>query len=105
MSRPRLRDRLVADARGREALYSPDPSVAPGADSAALPLTVDGQPSTAYLRRRVPGERRWEAQHQRVTFYCPRDLIRAIEFEGERSERSKSQVIVDAITEHLRARA
>ena len=44
----------------------------------------------------------WEDTHQRVTFYCPRELLAVVEAEMERSGRSKSRVIVDALTEHLR---
>jgi hypothetical protein len=46
---------------------------------------------------------------RRVTVYCPKDLLAAIEAEVERSKRedprskrrSKTSVIVDAIREHL----
>ena len=43
----------------------------------------------------------WEEAHQRVTFYCPRELLAAVEAEMRRSGRSKSRVIVDAVAEHL----
>jgi hypothetical protein len=71
-----------------------------------FPLGLGGTPTsspTSSPARRVRGERRWEEQHQRVTFYCPRTLLRAIEIEGARSRRSKTQVIVDAVVEHLAA--
>jgi Ribbon-helix-helix protein, copG family len=38
---------------------------------------------------------------QRVTFYCPLELLEAVEAEMERSGRSKSGVIVDALRAHL----
>lgn len=44
----------------------------------------------------------WDDAHQRVTFYCPRDLVQAIEAEMAASGRSKSRVIVDAVRAHLR---
>lgn len=43
----------------------------------------------------------WEEAHQRVTFYCPRDLIAEIEASMRLTDRSKTQVIVDAIRAHL----
>lgn len=39
----------------------------------------------------------WEETHQRVTFHCSVALREAIEAEMERSGRSKSRVIVDAV--------
>ena len=85
--RPSLRGRLEAERaepRGREAVYGP-PS----------PSSVDRGPST------VGAGRSWEEAHHRVTFYCPRDLLAELEAEMERSGRSKSRVIVDALVEHL----
>ena len=82
--RPRLRDRLAAEPRGRDAVYS-------------QPSTDDRGPSTVDISG--PS---WEAAHQRVTFYCPRELLARLEAEMERSGRSKSRVIVDALAEHLR---
>lgn len=85
--RPNLRDRMSEPARGREAVYGPPP-------------IVDAQPSTD---DRVPSTvDRWEDAHKRVTFYCPSDLLAAVEAEMARSGRSKSRVIVDALAGHLR---
>src|SRR5262245_19410450 len=39
----------------------------------------------------------WEASNVRVTFYCPKTLLRKVEHEIRRSGRSKTRVIVDAI--------
>jgi hypothetical protein len=39
----------------------------------------------------------WEETHQRVTFHCSVALRKAIEEEVERSGRSKSRVISDAV--------
>ena len=83
--RPSLRDHAVRQrppARGREAIYTTAPR---------QPSTVDRQPSAAG----------WDESHRRVTFYCPLDLLQALEREMGRSRRSKTAVIVDAVREHL----
>ncbi len=61
------------------------------------------QKTTARSRSALPqmSEPSWEETHQRVTFYCPRALIDVIEAEMNASSRSKSQVIVDALRQHL----
>lgn len=71
--------------QGREALY--------GDRADAQLATVDGQPYTVTSE----ADARWEDTHQRVTFYCPRSMLKAVEGEMARSSRSKSQVIVDAL--------
>lgn len=82
--RPSLRDR-TAPARGAEAIYaSPEPA------------TVDRPPST------VDGEgAAWEENHKRVTFYCPVDVLDAVEASMRETGRSKTRVIVDALRQHL----
>ncbi len=42
----------------------------------------------------------WEAENQRITFYCPADLAKAIHA-AVRSDRSKTQVIVTALRAQL----
>jgi Ribbon-helix-helix protein, copG family len=81
-----VRDRLGQDqARGRAAIYGqPEPAPSP--------------PPPAPARREGPS---WDDTHQRVTFYCPLELLEAIEAERERTGRSKSRVITDALREHL----
>ena len=74
-------------ARGREAVYQPDPPAAPTTASATAARPAGG-PS-------------WDETHQRVTFYCPLELLEAVEAEMERSGRSKTGVIVDALRAHL----
>lgn len=46
----------------------------------------------------------WESKNERLTFYCPTALVAQIEKEMERSDRSKSRVIVDAILAHLQSK-
>jgi Ribbon-helix-helix protein, copG family len=83
--RSSLRDRLGQDqVRGQEAIY--------------------GQPEPATDRPPSTTEGGWEAAHQRVTFYCPLELLEAIGAEIARSGRSKSRVITDALREHLAGR-
>ncbi len=64
------------------------------------PSPLNGAPRDA-ANRPSPPAMPWEASHRRVTFYCPEDLLHAIEAEMVRSGRSKSRVIVDALQEHL----
>ena len=75
----------------------PLPRTGGGETVNGLRSTVDGSSST------VNGSPNWTEAHQRVTFYCHRDLIRDIERAMGESGRSKSQVIVDALRDHLRA--
>ena len=91
MPRRTLRDRLTPPpARGREALYEP---------ALSTTSTVDRLPSPVQQELiSVPG---WEESNKRVTFYCPTDLIDAIEDSMSRSGRSKTQVIVDALRKDL----
>ncbi len=90
--RPSLRDHAVRQrppARGREAIYT---------DAARQPSTVDRPPQPVDRQRSAAG---WDESHRRVTFYCPLELLQALEREMGRSRRSKTAVIVDAIREHL----
>ena len=45
----------------------------------------------------------WEAQNKRLTFYCPTDVEEAIEAWMTANNRSKTQVIVDALRAQLLA--
>jgi len=67
-----------------------------------LPLDLPATAAASSSRRPRGGER-WDDVHQRVTFYCPKDVLRALGIEAARSRRSKTQVIVDALAEHLRS--
>lgn len=82
MARPSLKSAL-----GREAVYDDRPEVSPGAD-------------TVPVRKAVPG-RSWEDTHSRATFHLSQDLRDAIDKEAARSGRSKSQVVSDALRQHL----
>jgi hypothetical protein len=52
-------------------------------------------------RRASTGEPAWESEHTRVTFYAPLDLLAEVETSMAQTGRSKTQVIVDALREHL----
>ena len=93
--RPNLRARVEAAPRGREAVFGGRPTVDP------QPATVDRPPTTSDRGPSTVDAPSWEESHTRVTFYCPRDLLAAVEAEMQRSGRSKSRVIVDALAAHL----
>ncbi len=60
--------------------------------------TGPGAPANAGGRPVVSADgKRWEDTHRRVTFHCSVALLEAIEAEMERSGRSKSQVITEAL--------
>jgi Ribbon-helix-helix protein, copG family len=98
MPRTSLRDRLqggsVQPPQGREALYQTAPA-------APVQYEVDRPPSTVNGGRDVDEESRWEDSHTRVTFYCPVALLASVDEEVASSPRSKSQIIVDALREHM----
>ena len=126
--RPSLSERLDKEPLGRQAFLpsTPEgrsdtdrtptsaPSTAaprPAAEDASAvngpPSTGDEQPTTVNRQRvmniAVPAQR-WEAQHRRVTFYCPVELLERIEAEIVQSGRSKTAVIVDALRADLSGR-
>lgn len=83
--RPSLRDHSVRSMpphQGREAIYRP------------------GGPSQT-----EPESATWDKAHRRVTFYCPVEMVAALQAEMLRSGRSKTAVIVDALRAHLKASA
>ena len=99
--RTQLRDRLTPPpAKGREALYD-------AGTPSTVTSTVDRRPTTTVDRLPSPVQEAlitlpgWEDSHKRVTFYCPKDLLDAVEEAMRRSDRSKTQVIVDAIRKDL----
>ena len=126
--RPSLSERLDTEALGRQAFLpgraegrsetngnlptapgtaAPPPAVDDASAVSGPPSTVDEQPVTVYRRRvtnTVAPAQHWEAQHKRVTFYCPVELLERIEAEIVQSGRSKTAVIVDALRADLSAR-
>ncbi|MDA8063576.1 MAG: ribbon-helix-helix protein, CopG family [Actinomycetota bacterium] len=67
-----------------------------GADAFSAPPTPTAPPPLPSPGRSDP-DRRWEDTHSRVTFYCPAALLAAVEAEVAMTDRSKTQVIVDAL--------
>ncbi len=55
------------------------------------------KPRTAKAPAAGDGGGLWDESYRRVTFHCPVALLQAVEAEMERSGRSKSRVIVDAL--------
>ncbi len=53
------------------------------------------------MPRPKPATGAWEDVNHRTTFYCPVDLLQAIEAEMAGTHRSKTQVIVDALRAQL----
>ncbi len=97
-ARPSLRDRIEKPVpKGRDALYSGSTSTVDGPPSPLAPAAAARPP-------RAVGQN-WTESHQRVTFYCHRDLIGDIERAMGESNRSKTQVIVDALRQSLRTPA
>ncbi len=111
--RSSLSNRLEGEPLDREAFLAGPPL--PTADDAGITIkgqrpavdrlrssveergvTVDGRPSHSKRAGASRGEP-WEAQHKRVTFYCPTELLTRIEEEIIRSGRSKTAMIVDAV--------
>ena len=86
-----MRDRMAQDSgsQGREAVY--------GGGQSQMDA-VDRLPSRG---QEAAGGPKWDESHRRVTFYCPQELLEALEAAMTRSGRSKSRVIVDALREHL----
>lgn len=95
--RPSVSQALDA-AQGRDAFSAPDPTPEP--EPVATPDTA--RPATARRTRRPRSKGPvWETENTRQAFYCPNDVVPIIHDEMEASGRSKSQIIVDAIREHL----
>lgn len=76
-TRPDLRQSL-----GREAIYG-EGDTAPGPQQAT--------------------RKSWEELHRRATYHLPVDLQEAIAAEAQRSGRSKSRVVTDAVRAYLTA--
>lgn len=55
------------------------------------------------MPRSKPATGGWDELHRRTTFYCPIELVEALDRARKATGRSKSQVIVDALRAHLDA--
>jgi hypothetical protein len=62
---------------------------------------ADHPPDTVYRKRRRE-QPRWEDTHKRYSFHCPVDVIKALKREAKKSERSHSEVVVDALVQALK---
>jgi hypothetical protein len=80
----------------------PSAAVAKRAEAAGAVLKSVGDEQANPAERQVTKD--WEANHERLTFHCPKNLIKEIKDEVRRSSRSKSRVIVDAIRAHLQSK-
>ena len=97
MQRPSLRERVSeTKPRGKDAFF----------DDADTTLTDNDSPSTTERKRHTADDElftvdeqrpTWDDLHQRVTFYCPKDLVEKIESTIQATGKSKSQVIVIAL--------
>lgn len=85
----------AAAARGRAAI---------GEEPAAAPLSPPPARSSAHVEGAEDDGQPWEAAHRRLTFYCSYKMLDAIQAERERSRRSKTQIITDALAQHLSQR-
>ena len=82
-SRPDLRRSL-----GREAIYGANHKTTDEAEVEPTEPTDDSR-------------KRWEELHRRATYHLPVDLQQAIAEEADRSGRSKSRVVTDALRAYL----
>lgn len=86
----------VSGALGREAILGGAP-------------VVDGKPARARRAGAARGGRpakageKWDDLNERVTFHCPTDLHQALKDLAAAGDRSKSQIIVDAIAKEIGA--
>jgi len=78
------------------------PPPAKKARSASKPATVDRKRSTASDKpeETTKAGKVWEAENQRVTFYCPKDLLSRLQ-DAVSEDRSKSAIIVEALTKEF----
>jgi len=75
------------------------------ARSASTQATVDRKRSTASDKPEETTKvgKVWEAENQRVTFYCPKDLLSRLQ-DAVSEDRSKSAIIVEALTKEFEYR-
>ena len=97
MQRPSLRERVSEiKPRGKDVFF---------ADTDTTHTDNEQPPTTERIRHTVADELftvdeprpTWNDLHQRVTFYCPNDIVEKIESTVQTTGKSKSQVIVIAL--------
>jgi len=66
----------------------------PDDTAAGPPLPIAGSPESA---AQDVNTEKWDANHKRVTFYCPVDLLSELDATVKRTGRSKSQLLVDGL--------
>ena len=93
----RARHKAVAFPEFTESDHAPDNEAAVDKDTAA-PVPTPLRPAG---RRRKEDGLTWEETHRRATFHLSVTLHEAIAAEADRSGRTKSQVVTDALRQHL----
>ena len=81
-------DAPAAAGRGAGAFLPDEP--APAAATNGVPLPIAGNPMSGV-------EESWEANHKRVTFYCPIDLLQELERATRTTGRSKTQILTEGL--------
>ena len=97
MQRPSLRERVSeTKPRGKEVFFA-ETDTTPTDDE--QPSTTESKPYTVADELFTVDEQRptWNDLHQRVTFYCPKEIVAKIESTMQATGKSKSQVIVIAL--------
>ena len=90
MQRPSLRERVLNPTpKGKDIFFSNTDKPSTNDDQ---PFTLDDLLETEDAQRPT-----WNDLHQRVTFYCPKDLVEKIESTMKATKRSKSQLITIAL--------
>ena len=97
MQRPSLRERVLeTKQRGKDVFFTDSDTPPTDNEQSSIveniPYTVDDALFTVDEQRPT-----WNELHQRVTFYCPKDLVEKIESTMRNTRKSKSQVIVIAL--------
>ncbi len=66
----------------------------PDDTAAGPPLPIAGNPESA---TQDVNTEKWDTNHKRVTFYCPMDLLSALDDAVRRTGRSKTQILTDGL--------
>jgi len=90
----KLRQAEIPLPPGRGAgAFLPDDTVA------GPPLPIAGSPESA---TQDVNTEKWDANHKRVTFYCPLELLHELEEAVRTTRRSKTQFLVEGLRLALR---